>query len=73
MNLNITQDNLNLILPGKLTALAGFYAEDHRCSMLEALRYLYSTPLYKMLTDESTKLWHLGPVALYAMLFPPES
>jgi hypothetical protein len=68
MNLNITQDNLHLLLPGKVTALARFYAEDHNCTMLEAIRYIYSTPLYKQLSDESTKLWHLGAVTLYSML-----
>lgn len=68
MNLNITQDNLHLLLPGKVTSLARFYAEDHHCPMLEAIRYIYSTPLYKRLSDESTKLWHLGPVALYRFL-----
>lgn len=68
MNLDITQSNLHLLLPGKVTALARFYAEDHRCSMLEAVRYIYTTPLYRQLSDESTKLWHLGAVTLYGML-----
>ena len=68
MNLNITQANLHLLLPGKVTALARFYAEDHNCTMLEAIRHIYSTPLYKQLSDESTKLWHLGAVTLYSML-----
>ena len=51
MNLDITQSNLHLLLPGKVTALARFYAEDHRCSMLEAVRYIYTTPLYRQLSD----------------------
>ena len=68
MNLDITQSNLHLLLPGKVTALARFYAEDHRCSMLEAVRYIYTTPFYRQLSDESTKLWHLGAVTLYGML-----
>lgn len=65
MNLNITQDNLHLLLPGKVTALARFYAEDHNCTMLFALQQIYASPLYTELSDESTKLWHLGAVALY--------
>lgn len=68
MNLNITQENLHLLLPGKVTALARFYAEDHRCSMLDAMRYIYTTSLYQRLSDESTKLWHLGVVDLYREL-----
>lgn len=65
MDLNITQDNLYLLLPGKMTALAQFYAEDHECSMLEALRKVYSTSLYKDMAIESTKLWHFGATDLY--------
>lgn len=68
MNLNITQDNLYLLLPGKVTALARFYAEDHQCSMLDAIQYIYSTAFYKRLSDENTKLWQLGAVALYEQL-----
>lgn len=70
MNLDITQDNLHLLLPGKVTVLARFYAEDHNCTMLEALRYIYSTPLYEQLSVESTKLWHQGAVTLYEILQP---
>jgi len=66
MNLNITQDNLYLLLPGKLTTLAQFYAEDHGCTMLEALRRAYSSSLYTRLSDEPSKLWHLGARDLYA-------
>lgn len=65
MNLDITQDNLYLLLPGKMTALAQFYAEDHGCSMLEALEKMYSSSLYKSMAIESTKLWHFGATDLY--------
>mgnify|MGYP003470763464 CR=1 FL=1 len=65
MNLNITQQNLYLLLPGKMTTLAQFYAEDHGCSMFEALRRLYASPLYERLEDENTKLWQLGATTLY--------
>ena len=33
--------------------------------MLEALRAFYSSKMNSELEDESTKLWHLGLVALY--------
>lgn len=65
MNLNITQQNLYLLLPGKMTSLAQFYTEDHGCSMFEALRHLYASHLYERLADESTKLWQLGATTLY--------
>lgn len=61
----ITQQNLHLLLPGKITALAQFYAEDRGCTMFEAIRHLYASPLYERLEDESTKLWQLGATTLY--------
>ena len=61
----INQDNVYLLLPGIVAGVARIYAEDKRCSKMEALRKVYSSQLYSRLADESTKLWHLGPVALY--------
>ena len=40
-------------------------AEDRGISIVEAMTILYSSSFYARLADESTKLWHLGPVALY--------
>lgn len=65
MNLEITQDNVHLLLPGKVAAVSAMYAEDHNCSIFEAMRKFYSSDTYKELSIEDTKLWHLGPVALY--------
>ena len=68
MNSPINQQNLYLLLPGKISALAQFYAEDHECSILDAIRYIYTTSLYKNLSNESSKMWHLGATALYEEL-----
>ena len=65
MNLNITQQNLYLLLPSKMSWLANMLAEDKGISIVEAIRILYSSRFYVRLANESTKLWHLGPVALY--------
>lgn len=64
----ITQDNLYLILPSKISWLAGMLAEDKGISVVEAIQKVYSSKLYKRLQIESTKMWHLGPVALYEEL-----
>jgi hypothetical protein len=45
--------------------LATMLAEDRGISIVEAMKILYSSAFYARLADESTKLWHLGPVALY--------
>ena len=65
MNLNITQQNLYLLLPSKMSWLATMLAEDKGISIVEAMTMLYTSSFYARLADESTKLWHLGPVALY--------
>ena len=65
MNLNITQQNLYLLLPSKMSWLATMLAEDKVITIVEAMTILYTSSFYARLADESTKLWHLGPVALY--------
>ena len=45
--------------------MASMLAEDKGISIVEAIKRLYSSAMYKKLQDESTKYWHLGPVALY--------
>mgnify|MGYP006945426860 FL=1 len=65
MNLNITQENLYLLLPSKMSWLATMLAEDKGITIVEAMTMLYTSSFYARLADESTKLWHLGPVALY--------
>lgn len=65
MNLKITQENLYLLLPSKMSWLATMLADDKGISIVEAIKILYTSLFYTRLADESTKLWHLGPVALY--------
>lgn len=64
-NRNITQANLFLILPGKVSKMADMYAADFGVPILEAMRCIYKSATYRELEDESSKLWHYGPVALY--------
>ena len=65
MNLTITQDNLYLLIPLKMAWLSSILSEDKGISVVDAIKRLYSSEMYKKLQDESTKYWHLGPVALY--------
>lgn len=61
----ITQKNLYLLLPGKVSAVVEQYVNNNSVSMLDALRLFYQSETYRELEQEHTKLWHLGPVALY--------
>ncbi len=68
MRATITQDNLYLLLPIKVGWLAKWLVEDTGVSIAEAVSRIYRSHLYKQLSTESTKYWHLGPVDLYAEL-----
>lgn len=64
----ITNDNLYLILPGKVGRVAAIYARDFKVSIAEALRHVYESAMYRDLEREESKLWHYGPVELYRMM-----
>ena len=68
MNLDITQDNLYLILPSKVSRMAEMMADDKGIGISDAVRRIYASDVYRRLEQESTKQWHLGPVALYQEL-----
>ena len=68
MSATITQDNLYLLLPCKIGWLAQWMVEDKGVSITEAINAIYHSKLYKKLSTESTKYWHLGPVDLYEEL-----
>ena len=65
MNLSINQSNLYLLLPSKMGWLASMLAEDENITIVDAIKKLYSSNMYKKLEDESSKTWHLGPITLY--------
>ena len=65
LNLTINQDNLYLLIPSKMGWLASMLSDDEDISVVDAIKKLYESDMYKRLEDEKTKAWHLGPVALY--------
>ena len=64
----INQENLYLLLPSKVCWLATMLVENKGMSTIDSIKVIYSSNLYKKLKVESTKIWHLGPVALYQEL-----
>lgn len=65
---SITQDNLYLILPGKISSVANLYKDEINGNVLMALDKIYRSDMYKKLSAEKTKFWTFGPVALYEEL-----
>ena len=68
MSTAITQENLYMLLPIKIGLLAPWLARDRGISLTDAISRIYRSQLYKKLSTESTKYWHLGPVELYEEL-----
>ena len=46
MNLTITQENVHLLLPSKLSWMANMLAEDRGISIVEAMKLLYASDVY---------------------------
>ena len=65
MNLNVTQANLHLFLPSKISWMASMLSEDRDITLSEAIKVIYTSDVYRRLEMENTKQWTLGPVALY--------
>lgn len=65
MNREITQQNLYLLLPGKINSLAKLIVQNQGLSFFEAINLIYKSKTYKLLETESSKYWTFGPVALY--------
>lgn len=61
----ITQEQLYLLLPFKVSQLAMMIARKLGVPLLEAMRKVYESNTYRDLEREETKLWHLGIVGLY--------
>lgn len=61
----ITPEQLYLILPYKVSQLSMLISKKLGMSILDAIRAVYSSNTYNDLEREETKLWHLGPVALF--------
>lgn len=68
MNREITQQNLYLLLPGKINSLAKLVVQNKGVSFFEAIHLIYKSKTYKLLENEASKYWTYGPVALYEFL-----
>ena len=64
MNREITDKNLYLLLPSKVSLFVQLYIKEHGGSIIDAIRQFYHSNTYA-LEKENTKLWHYGSVALY--------
>ena len=59
--IEVTQDNLYLLLPSKVSWLAEMLSEDKNLSVVDAIRKIYSSDLYRRLEIEKTNSGTPGP------------
>lgn len=59
------QEDVRMFLPSKIMWMVEYLHDDFNLSIQDALARIYNSNLYKKLSTESTKYWHLGPVDLY--------
>lgn len=65
LDIEVTNENLYLLLSGKISHLANMIMQEKNVTLIEAIKQIYNSETYRNLEDERTKMWHLGPVALY--------
>lgn len=64
----INQNNVHLLIPGKVSWIIEYLYKDYNINLHEALNRIYNSKMYKQLSIESTKYWHYSPVDLYKEL-----
>lgn len=64
----VSDENLYLLLAGKISHVANMMMKDKGIGLVDAVKEIYNSEVYKKLEDEKTKFWYLGPVALYEEL-----
>lgn len=68
------EDSLvRMMLPFKIQQLLETIIENNALSVKDAIQYLYSSKLYKQMSDEDSYLWQLSTANLYDMLYTEKS
>ena len=63
----ITQKNVHLFIPYKVSKICDSICKKEHVSPEEAVSKFYKTRTARLLGQENSKLWNLGWVALYEM------
>ena len=63
----ITQKNVHLFIPYKVSKICALICQNEHVSPQQAIMKFYKTRTARLLGQEDTKLWHLGWVALYEL------
>lgn len=64
----VTQKNVHLFIPGKAAKICGELNRTKALSLNDSLLKFYNSPVYEVLSRESSKLWQEGWVYIYQMM-----
>lgn len=64
----MTPEKLSAILAITNPSIVYLLMSSKKLTSIEATKTLYCSELYETLENESSKLWHLSPLALYELL-----
>ena len=59
---------VKMMLPFKIQQLLEMIIEQHALNVKDSMQYLYSSNLYKQMSEEDSYLWQLSVANLYDML-----
>lgn len=61
----ITQKNVHIFIPYKVSKISAQIAKNENLPISKAVAKFYQSNTAKLLEDESSKLWHDGWVGIY--------
>ena len=64
----VTQNNVHLFIPGKVAKICNQMHKDQQTSLQESILQMYNSPIYNVLSRESSKLWQEGWVYIYKLM-----
>ena len=64
----VTQNNVHLFIPGKVAKICTQIHRDQQTDLQESILRMYNSPIYKVLSRESSKLWQEGWVYIYQLM-----
>lgn len=73
MQEKMTQDMLCDFIPGKVARISTLLRQSRKMALKQALQTVYRSHAYRLLEQESTKLWHASPAQIYDEYLKPSS
>ncbi len=63
----ITQENVRIFIPYKVSKVCAQICKDENISVVKAIAKFYRSRVALLLQQEETKLWHDGWTSIYSM------